>query len=166
VRILAICGSLQAKSGNLKLLQTAAAVAPPGALVTLFDGLRTLPHFDPDVEALGSPPPVLALRQAVAQSDAVLIASPEYGFSLPGSLKNAIDWLIGTGELEGKIVAITASVPAPERGRGGLGALRDTLRAVSARIVASDPIARGPSFEAEVAALVGALVEAVKAPAP
>ena len=54
-------------------------------------------------------------RRALAESDAVLIATPEYGFSLPGVLKNGIDWVIGSGELEGKVVAITAAVPAPER---------------------------------------------------
>jgi chromate reductase len=93
----------------------------------------------------------------------VLIASPEYGHSLPGALKNAIDWVIGSGELERKVVAITAAVPGPERGRLGLQALRQTLGAVSARIVGGEPITRGPGFEQEVAELVRALVEAARA---
>jgi NAD(P)H-dependent FMN reductase len=161
VQVLALCGSLQAKSGNLDLLRAAARVAPPGVEVTLFDGLRDLPHFNPDLE--GSPPPSVGeLRAAVASADALLIASPEYGHSLPGSLKNAIDWLIGSGELERKIVGITAAVPIAERGRRGLGALRDTLHAVSATIVGGEPIARGPSFEADIGRLVGALVHAVQ----
>ena len=71
-------------------------------------------------------------RSSTLESDALLIASPEYGHSLPGSLKNAIDWVIGTGELERKVVAITAAVPGPERGRLGLQALRQTLGAVRA----------------------------------
>jgi chromate reductase, NAD(P)H dehydrogenase (quinone) len=164
VRILGVCGSLQKKSANMTLLETAAAVAPEGVEVALFDGLRHVPLFDPDLEASGEPPAVSALRRAIAESDALLIASPEYGHSLPGSLKNAIDWLIGTGELERKVVAITASVPAPERGRRGLAALRDTLGAVSARVVGGEPIARGPSFEEEVAALVCALVDEASRP--
>jgi NAD(P)H-dependent FMN reductase len=86
---------------------------------------------------------VRGLRQAIAASDAVLITAPEYGHSLPGVLKNAIDWLIGSGELERKIVAITASVPSSDRGRQGLAALRQTLGAVRAVIVSDDPIARG-----------------------
>ena len=163
VRILAICGSLQAKSGNLELLRVATASAPPGVEIVRFDGLRALPHFDPDLEATaGAPPSVVEWRRALAESDALLVASPEYGHSLPGVLKNAIDWVIGSGELERKIVAVTAAVPQPERGRRGLDALKQTLGAVSAVIVGGDPIARGASFEADVAALVRALVEAVR----
>jgi NAD(P)H-dependent FMN reductase len=159
-RILAISGSLQQKSANLTLLQAAAAFAAPGVDVVIFDGLRDLPHFNPDLEA-EPPPAVLAWRRAIADSDAVLIASPEYGFSLPGALKNGIDWLIGSGELERKIVAITAAVPAVERGRRGLQALRDTLGAVSAQIVGGEPIARGASFDRDVDALMRSLFDAI-----
>ena len=83
-----------------------------------------------------------------------------YGFSLPGVLKNAIDWVIGSGELEGKVVAITAAVPAPERGRRGLQALRDTLSAVRVTIVGGEPIVSGPEFDRHVAELLQALVAA------
>ena len=163
MRILAICGSLQGKSGNLALLGTAAASLPPDVELVLFDGLRDLPHFNPDIEMTGVPESVRRWRQALAESHAVLVASPEYGFSLPGALKNAIDWVIGSGELERKVVAITAAVPGPERGRRGLQALRDTLSAVRATIVGGEPIPRGPDFESQVAALVCALVEAAAA---
>src|SRR5207248_2545186 len=111
-------------------------------------------HFDPDLEARGAPPSVDAWRRAIAESDALLVASPEYGHSLPGSLKNAIDWVIGSGELERKIVAITSAVPGPGRGRLGLAALRVALGAVSAVIVGGEPIARGAAFERGVADLV------------
>src|SRR5664279_1571574 len=120
MRVLGICGSLQQKSANLTLLQVAAQVAPEGMQVHLYDGLRELPHFNPDLEQAEPPPAVAALRSAISSSDALLIATPEYGHSLPGALKNAVDWLIGTGELEGKLVAVTASTVAPERGRKGL----------------------------------------------
>src|SRR5262249_55298466 len=157
MHILAVSGSLQASSANLTLLRTAAAVAPVGVDVVLFDGLRDLPHFNPDIEEAAVPSAVVEWRRALAESDALLIASPEYGHSLPGALKNGIDWVIGSGELERKIVAITASVPGPERGRRGLQALSDTLAAVSARIVGGQPIARGPNFEAQVRELVEGL---------
>lgn len=160
LKILAICGSLQANSGNRTLLHVAAASVPPGVDLVLFDGLQNLPHFNPDIEANGAPESVTRWRRALAESDAVLIACPEYGFSLPGVLKNGIDWVIGSGELEQKIVAITAAVPAPERGRRGLQALRDTLSAVRATIVGVEPIPRGAGFETRVAALVRALIEA------
>lgn len=162
MRILAISGSLQAQSKNLALLTAAATVAPPGVDVVVFDGIRDLPHFNPDFEAMAAPESVLRWRQALAASDAVLIASPEYGFSLPGVLKNALDWVIGSGELEGKVVAITAAVPGPGRGRRGLQALRETLSAVRASIVGGEPIPIGPEFERRVGALVGDLIQAAR----
>jgi chromate reductase, NAD(P)H dehydrogenase (quinone) len=92
VRILAVSGSLQAKSRNAALLTVAARLAPPGVEVEVFGGLGDLPHFNPDVDASGAPDSVVRWRQALAKSDGILIASPEYAFSLPGVLKNAIDW--------------------------------------------------------------------------
>lgn len=160
MRVLAVCGSLQGRSGNLALLYTAAASMPPGVDLVFFDGLRDLPHFNPDVDAIGAPESVTRWRRALADSDAVLIASPEYGFSLPGVLKNGIDWVIGSGELERKVVAITAAVAGPGRGRSGLRALRDTLSAVRATIIGGEPIPKGPGFEPQVAALVRTLIEA------
>jgi chromate reductase len=163
VHVLAICGSLQARSANLSLLQTAAAVAPPGVTIVLTDLLRHLPPFDPDIEANGAAPAaVVDWRRALAGSDALLIASPEYGHSLPGALKNAIDWVIGSGELERKTVAVTACVSGGARGRLGLQALCGTLGAVSATIVGGEPIVRGPSFESDVARLVVELVGTVR----
>jgi NAD(P)H-dependent FMN reductase len=163
MRILAVCGSLQAGSGNLALLKTAAASMPPGVDVVFFDGLAELPHFNPDLEASGVPESVARWRRALGDSDAVLIASPEYGFSLPGALKNAIDWVIGSGELEQKIVAITAATASPERGRRGLQALRQTLSAVRATIVGGEPIPTGVGLKSEVAALAQDLFEAARA---
>jgi chromate reductase, NAD(P)H dehydrogenase (quinone) len=158
VRILGVCGSLQAQSRNLELLELARSSAPPGVEVTVFDGLRDLPHFDPDLEAHGELAAVRKWRSALSESDAVLIATPEYGHSLPGVLKNAVDWVIGSGELERKVVAITAAVPIEERGRRGLQALADTLNAVRATIVGGEPIARGAEFAARVTRLVFDLV--------
>ena len=162
IRILGIVGSLGARSSNLMLLETAAAVAPEGVEVSVYTGLGDLPHFDPDVDPDDAPPAVRALRQAIAASDAVLIAAPEYGHSLPGVLKNAIDWLIGSGELERKIVAITASVPGTERGRQGLAALRQTLGAVRAVIVSDEPIARGATSEADIRRVLSGLVDEIR----
>jgi NAD(P)H-dependent FMN reductase len=159
VKILGI--SLQALSANLALLHVAAASTPRDIELVVFDGLRDLPLFNPDVDATGAPDSVLKWRRALAESDAVLIASPEYGFSLPGALKNGIDWVIGSGELEGKVAAITAAVPTSERGRRGLQALRDSLFAVRAVVVSGEPIARGMDFHARVTELVADVVRAV-----
>lgn len=160
MRILGLCGSLQAHSKNLALLKVAATSVPPGVELVIFDGLRDLPHFNPDIESSGVPESVRRWRQALAECDAVLVASPEYGFSLPGVLKNGIDWVIGSGELEEKVVAITAAVPEPNRGRRGLQALGDTLSAVRVTLVGGDPIPWGPEFDARVGALVRTLIAA------
>lgn len=161
MRILAICGSLQVTSANLSLLRAAATMVPADVEIVFYDGLGDLPHFNPDVDA-GGVPAVMAFRQALAASDALLIASPEYGHSLPGALKNAIDWVIGSGELEAKIVGVTASTNSAERGRRGLKALTDTLGAVSAKIVGGEPIVRGPTQERELGLLLDALIAKVR----
>ena len=162
MRILAICGSLQRRSANLGLLETAVAVAPAAVSVVIFDGLRDLPLFNPDLEVDGVPDAVTRWRKALADSDALLIATPEYGFSLPGALKNGIDWVIGSGELEQKVVAITAAVPGVDRGRRGLQALHDTLSAVRATIVGGEPIVKGRDLEARVTELLQALIDAAR----
>lgn len=161
MRILAVSGSLQRGSSNLALLREAQRLAPPGVAVLLFDGLRQLPHFDPDLERDAPVPAVEHWRHHLAEADAVLIASPEYAFSLPGVLKNGIDWVVGSGELEEKIVAVTASVPGAERGHRGLQALRDTLAAVRCTVVGGEPIARGPDMEGRIRDLVRAITVAV-----
>jgi chromate reductase len=166
IRVLGIVGSLGARSSNLCLLETAATMAPEGMEIAFYAGLGDLPHFDPDVDPDDAPSGVHALRQAIAASDAILIAAPEYGHSLPGVLKNAIDWLIGSGELERKVVAITASVPSSERGRQGLAALRGTLGAVRAVIVSDEPIVRGPTSEATIREVLRRLVDGVRETLP
>ena len=160
IRILAVAGSLGARSSNLALVMRARELAPDGVDVSVLDGLGRLPFFDPEIT--DPPETVLALRTAIATSDAVLVACPEYGHSLPGVLKNAIDWVIGSGELERKVVAITASVVHRDRGRMGLAALRQTLGAVSAQIVGGEPIVRGPDADHDVRAPLDAIVATVR----
>lgn len=157
-RILAISGSLQRSSANHALIERARALAPPNVELVPFDGVRRLPLFDPDLEIEHTLPEVDAWRAALRGSDGLFIASPEYGHSLPGALKNAIDWVIGSGELERKVVAITASVPHSDRGRKGLAALAGTLHAVSARLVGGEPIVRGPTLDDSVRELLAALL--------
>jgi chromate reductase len=160
MKIIAVCGTLSAKSANLSLLESAAAVATDGVSVEIFRGLGLLPLFNPDIETTGAAPSiVLEWRRALAESDAVLIASPEYGHSMTGVIKNAIDWVIGSGELYQKTVAITAAVPHPERGRRGLQALHQTLDAVSARVVYDAPIVVGQTLSQDLRALLSALAK-------
>ncbi len=93
-RILGISGSLQAKSNNLELVRTASTFVPDGIHFTIYDGIRALPLFDPDLLNGLLPEEVQDWCTALTHADALFIASPEYGHSLPGALKNAIDWVI------------------------------------------------------------------------
>lgn len=90
--VFALCGSLRRASYNAALLRAAIDVAPAGMTVTVFDRLRDIPPYDEDVRQQGLPPAVEALRQDIAAADGVLIITPEYNYSIPGVLKNAIDW--------------------------------------------------------------------------
>ncbi len=91
VHILGFAGSLRQKSHNRALLRAAQEMLPPGVTMEIFD-LDDIPFFNSDVEAEGTPEPVLAFRAAMQRADALLIASPEYNYSVTGVLKNALDW--------------------------------------------------------------------------
>jgi chromate reductase len=127
VRILAISGSLRAGSYNTALARAAADVAPPGVEVELFHGLADLPPFDADLEG-DEDASVRLLRERIALADALFIATPEYNGSVPGVLKNAIDWASRPRQaaaLRGKSVAIGGA----STGRyGALWAIQDLRR--------------------------------------
>ena len=92
VRITGIAGSLRRESFNRKLLHAAAHEMPHGAELTVWDGLGAVPPFSEDLEAAPAPAGVTDLRQVIAEADGLLFATPEYNGSVPGQLKNAIDW--------------------------------------------------------------------------
>ena len=111
MRILAICGSLRRHSTNRALLLAVQKQAPEGTNVAIFESIRDLPHFDPDLDGEDRDPEdrpdaVLRLRRELAESDALLISTPEYAHGLPGSLKNALDWLVSSPVVIGKPVAL------------------------------------------------------------
>lgn len=114
MRILGISGSLRKDSHNTALLRAAAELLPPGVELELFDGLRDVPPYDADedVPELHAPG-VLALKDAIERADAVLIATPEYNHSIPGVLKNALDWASRAPEraMQNKAVAIVGATP-------------------------------------------------------
>jgi len=90
--ILGISGSLRADSHNGRLLRAAAAEVPDGVRFELWGGMRDVPPYDEDLDTAEPPVEVARLRDAIARADALLIATPEYNSSIPGCLKNAIDW--------------------------------------------------------------------------
>lgn len=92
IRVLAISGSLRRGSFNSAAARACQALAPEGMSIEVFEGLRDLPHYDEDLRTAGYPPAVEALRERVRAADALLFATPEYNHSVPGVLKNAIDW--------------------------------------------------------------------------
>ncbi|HEX5379189.1 MAG TPA: NAD(P)H-dependent oxidoreductase [Phenylobacterium sp.] len=131
MRILAISGSLRSGSSNTSVLEAAAALAPAGVEVRLYDGLGGLPHFNPDLDTETPPPPVTALRDLIGRSDGVMICSPEYAHGVAGSLKNALDWLVGSLEFPGKPVAL---VNAGARAVHSQAQLREILTTMSATL--------------------------------
>jgi NAD(P)H-dependent FMN reductase len=114
IKILALVGSLRAASINRKVAELAAAVAPDGVTVTIFEGLGELPFYNEEVDdAMSTDAPALAsvaaLRAAAADADAALVVTPEYNGSIPAVVKNAIDWLsrpFGNGALKDKPLAV------------------------------------------------------------
>lgn len=92
LKILGICGSLRKGSFNRALLRVYQESLPADATMTVFERLGELPHYDNDIDGQPAPPPVQAFRDAIAAADALVIVSPEYNYSVPGVLKNAIDW--------------------------------------------------------------------------
>jgi chromate reductase, NAD(P)H dehydrogenase (quinone) len=130
-KVLLVSGSLRAKSVNSAVLRTAAAVARDGIRTSLYGGMGTLPHFNPDEDPEGGPvrTAVADLRQRLSDADAVLFCTPEYAGSLPGSFKNLLDWTVAGGETYGMAVAwINASSRlGPDAGSGAHDALRTVL---------------------------------------
>lgn len=128
-RILAICGSLRQASSNLALLQAARRLAPIDVEVVLAAPLDRLPHFNPDLDVEPAPAAVALWRHEVAVAHAVLICSPEYAFSIPGTLKNALDWLVSSGELYEKPLALITASPNHGGAARAQAHLIDTLKA-------------------------------------
>jgi NAD(P)H-dependent FMN reductase len=133
-RVLLISGSTRSGSTNTAALRTAQAVAPAGVETVLDDSLSVLPAFNPDDDHDPLPAPVAALRAQVAAADAVLICTPEYAGTLPGSFKNLLDWLVGGTEIAAKPTA-WINVAAPGRGGGAHDTLATVLGYVTADIV-------------------------------
>lgn len=129
MNVLAISGSLRKASFNKRLLEAAQAAAPAGMTITIFEGLGEVPLFNEDLEEKTSGAgnaTVVRLREAVATADGLLISTPEYNQSIPGVLKNAIDWLSRTNIMEGKPSAILGATP----GRWGTRYAQKELRHV------------------------------------
>ena len=135
IRILALSGSLRSASSNTALLRAASCLAPEGTEVRLYEELAELPHFNPDLDDLDAgvaPRPVMDFRNRLATSDGLIVSSPEYVHGVPGAIKNAIDWVVGSGDLFEKPTALlNASMAATH----AYASLTEILKTADARIV-------------------------------
>lgn len=138
MRVLALPGSLRPASHNRALLREAAALAPAGVVLELWDALKEIPPYDEDDDVEPLPAAVGALKAAIAEADALLVATPEYNGSIPGVLKNALDWVsrpYAANPLRGKPALV---IGASTGSFGALWAqddLRRVLKATGARVV-------------------------------
>lgn len=111
MNILGISGSLRTGSSNTALLHAAARLAPEGMKVEIAAPIDRVPHFNPDIDGDDSPAAVRRWRSEVREADGILICSPEYAQGVPGVLKNALDWLVSSGDLENKPLALINASP-------------------------------------------------------
>lgn len=134
IRILAISGSLRANSRNTEVLRACGLLAPHSVEFTIFDGLASLPHFNPDLDAEGAvlPASVEEFRRQVGEADAIVISSPEYAHGVPGSLKNALDWLVSASEMVYKPIGLLNISPHSSY---AYASLRETLGIMSTLLI-------------------------------
>jgi NAD(P)H-dependent FMN reductase len=141
INIIGISGSLKSTSANTNILSAMATMAPGHVLVKLFDGLDLLPHFNPEITSPAET--VNNFRQQIKEADAVIFSTPEYAFGVPGVLKNALDWLVFSGELNKKPVAAISASPLYTGGDKALASLLLTLTALGTKIGAGSSLSIG-----------------------
>jgi chromate reductase len=138
MKILGISGSLRRDSYNTKLLRAAEELLPPEVDFALFQGMKEVPPYDEEDDVQPAPTAVAALRNAIGEADAVLFATPEYNSSVPGSLKNALDWVsrpVATNPLRNKPVAVVGASTGAFGAVWAQAELRKILAAIGARVV-------------------------------
>lgn len=141
MRVLAISGSLRAGSNNAALLRALREEAPAGLDVEVWDGLKAIPPYDQDDDLVPGPAAVESFRDAVRTADGVVFATPEYNSSIPGALKNALDWAsrpIATNAFRNKPVAVISSSAGAFGGVWAGAELRKVLAAMGARVTEAE----------------------------
>ncbi|WP_408893941.1 NADPH-dependent FMN reductase [Paenibacillus taichungensis] len=133
--ILAISGSLRNQSSNTLLMHAMIKLAPSYLKFEVYGGLNDLPHFNPDLDVEEPPESVQNLRAQLKHSDGVLICTPEYGNGVPGVLKNALDWIVSSGEWINKPTIAIAASPSPMGGDKAHASLLLTLNMINAQIL-------------------------------
>jgi chromate reductase len=163
MKILAISGSLRADSYNTALARAALVLAPPGVDVELYEGLAEIPPYDADRDGEDTPEPVRDLRERIAVADALLVVTPEYNGSVPGVLKNAIDWASRPAGPDSVLWGKTAAIAGATTGQyGAIWAQQDLRRILGiagARVIDGEvPVARAQNVFDASGRLVDTLV--------
>lgn len=127
--IYVIIGSASADSANLKLVQKIAAITKDELNLTIFNDLKSLPHFDPELSAHNPPKVIVEFRNAIKQADGVIICTPEYIFSIPSGLKNAIEWCIATTIFSDKPIGLITASANGQKGHEELQLIMKTAMA-------------------------------------
>jgi chromate reductase len=141
MKILGISGSLRRESYNTKLLRAAEELLPAEVEFELYDGLKAIPPYDEEDDGEDAPESVTALREAIAEADGILIATPEYNSSVPGHLKNSLDWVsrpLATNTLRNKPVAVVGASTGAFGAVWAQAELRKVLAAIGARVVEAE----------------------------
>ena len=157
MNILVLVGSLRTGSWTAQLTDAATELLPEGSRATVYAGLGDLPHYDQDLDTDRPPAPVAALRDAVRRADGLVVATPEYNGSMPGVLKNAIDWASrprGASSLTGKPVAVISVSPSP---RGAQWAREEAEKVL--RVAGAVPLEQSLSVPSVHAAVVDGQLE-------
>ena len=160
VHVLLLCGSVRKGSSNEAMLRLVQEVVQDPDSAVFYEGLGELPHFNPDLDTDPLPEAVVGLRNAIADADAVLICTPEYAGTLPGSFKNLLDWTVGGTEICDKPTGwINAANPG--RGEGAIATLRTVLEYTGAAIV-EDACARIAIGDPDARKRISAVLEALR----
>lgn len=127
--ILAIIGSASSNSSNLKLVEKIAGLTKSEFNLTIYNDLKTLPHFDPELSIENSPKQIIEFRNNIEQADGIIICTPEYVFSIPSGLKNAIEWCISTTIFSDKPTGIITASASGQKGHDELQLIMKTAMA-------------------------------------
>ncbi len=127
--VIAIIGSARTSSANHKLMEYIRSEARNTFQVTFYDRLKTLPHFDPDLSLEHTPSEITELRNLIQNADGVIISTPEYVFSIPSGLKNALEWCVATTVFSGKPLGIITASTSGIKGHEELQLIMRTLMA-------------------------------------
>lgn len=175
ITLLAISGSLRIGSSNTAILKALQPLLPEGVHIDIYEGIGQLPHFNPELDKEGAvaPASVHEFRERLKAIQGLVICTPEYAHGVPGMLKNALDWVVGSGELVNKPVALISASPSVDGGDKALASLTGTIRVMNATLpdtsilsvplVSSQLTANGPvpALQTQLQALVQSLLHSI-----